>query len=211
MQEPDKINNQTGRIFTYERHDTDIAKNNTIFPLFGFSQFGALQDSAPATNGEQPLRSSENYTTEDLELWLSGLLARVTAATVAFLDTSGLLPTTTLENEHTFAGSHSNLAVDWQRAGIISGVLIITQMVAAVLALWYTRGVIVKDKSTFSLGHLLNRVVHAGSLDTRKEMVEAALVREGLVYGTICKDGVYRLCIGKRDEVTTAFPEGWYL
>ncbi len=62
----------------------DIAKNNSTFPLFGFSQFGVPQGGALATNGEQPPHSSENYTTEVLDLWPSGLLAHVTAATVAF-------------------------------------------------------------------------------------------------------------------------------
>ncbi len=87
------------------------------------------------------------------------------------------------------------------------------QIVAAAVVLWYTNGIIVKDQTTFSLEHLLGQAVEIRGLDNTKDVVQNVETNldEVFVYGTVVRDDAYRLAIGRRDEVATAFPEGWYL
>lgn len=185
------------RYFTFTQADGNYLGTDVANPFFGYDQrFG---------NGAAGLHA--------LEVWTASMLARITAATIAYLDNSNLLPSKELTPPELFTITTTKLRVNWAQAGSIYGMLTSIQFLSSALALYYARKVVVKDKSMLSTAQVLQRIAndnYGGSLESHKDSLAALGPNYQVIYGTVTRGKINRLCIGPSGEVLPVFPEGWY-
>jgi hypothetical protein len=90
-----------------------------------------------------------------LEIWTADLLARATAASIAYLDTSGLLSKTQITPPYNTTGTITQLKVNWVWVIVTLALLASCEVVMVTLAMFFTRNVVVPDKSILSTAHLV--------------------------------------------------------
>lgn len=150
----------------------------------------------------------------DVETWLAGLMARMPAALIAFLDSSGLLNQTMIQQQQTNTRIKSQLVVEWWRIWAVFGTLSFLQVAAALAALRYCRAVIVKDNSMIVVAQtLITATQESGyevtSIADGKE-IAGCLGDSELRYGTVWSEGVPRVDIRRNEQVESRFPAGEY-
>ncbi len=206
-----------GDMRVFYMQETDLSSTTSPFnesvitsPIFGHF---FLDSTAPSFGFWADTEPNKTAST----LWVAGLLARIPAALVASLDTSGLLKQREIKSQKLIPGTTSTLDVEWLNVWIIFGILISLQIALVVSTLVYCRDVVVKENSIVAYGLALRNVTeelsyNVGSMASSRE-ISRSFGEKKFKYGTTTSawDGSYLADIRREEEVKSEFPDGVYV